>query len=328
MCKNLLATVYYRLNPAAWRIRSKKWLSCRRLVSYIYFKLKRRLRLDLSFYPPGPSDIPIDVFMPALEKDADMLRLSVKAVHQNVMHPISNIYIVAPPDSQVLKGIASDEGCIFVSEEEVVPLDIRSIKYQVRGYDRSGWIYKMLCNLAADTVCKERYILVLDADTIFIRPQIFVYRGRPLFNLSDEYHCPYFEANARLLELRPPLCRAFTTHYMLFDADVLRELRTAIATKSQLAWYDAIVKAIDTTELSGFSDYELYGSFYLRCTARPCILNYWSNISLTIDRYAELDALVKEYEATHASLSLHSYQRQRLQRITVTSQLPTTAAAT
>lgn len=293
----------------SWSIPGDRLLSLRRLGSLAWFKLKRRVGLDYSFDPPAPSSVPIDLFMPVVEKDAEMLDLALAGVKEHVQHPIGTIYLVAPKGAQRIRAVAKRHGCTFIDEDDVLDLDKPDIGYVVNGENRNGWIYKMLLNLSADTICRNRHILILDADTVFIAPQIFLQHGRPLFNLSDEYHRPYFEATKRMVGIPHGLSRSFITHYMLFDAHVLKQLRSELERHWGAPWYTGIVNNIDKTELSGFADYEIYGDFYLKYGPSKPSLNYWSNISLSIKRLDEFEQLARRYAGRYRSISLHNYDR-------------------
>jgi uncharacterized protein DUF6492 len=246
--------------------------------------------------------------MPTLEKDADMLDIALQHARQYILHPIEKIYIIAPPTSKKLREIAKKHNCTFVDETSILGFDKEAIDYKVNNINRNGWIYKMLINLAADTVSKNRYILVLDADTCFIAPQIFLYKDRPLFNLSNEYHQPYFNATKRLLGIQHRLSRSFITHYMLLDAEVLKSLRSTIEAKWRKPWHQAIINIIDKTETSGFADYETYGDYYMAMAKKKPILNYWSNESLTVDSFEDLAKIAESLRSSFRSISLHNYK--------------------
>lgn len=237
-----------------------------------------------------------------------MLDIALEYAKKNILHPIKNIYIIAPPNSKKLQATAKKHKATFIDETKVLDLKKDEIDYKVGTLNRNGWIYKMLINLSADTVSKSRYILILDADTCFIAPQIFVYKERPLFNLSNEYNQAYFDATERVIGLKHKPSRSFITHYMLFDAEALRKLRAAIEEKWQKPWYKAIIDSIDKKERSGFADYEIYGDFYMDSMPKKPILNYWSNESLTIDSLADINAKIKSLSSSFRSVSFHNYQ--------------------
>lgn len=297
------------LRTSEWRVKGRFILSTRRLIYFIYLKMKRKLHLDISFDSPGASNAPIDVYMPTIEKDCMMLPFSIRGIRENVQHPITNIYIVAPKSAKNVQRIAKQEKCVFIDEAEVLPFSKDKINYVHNGENRGGWIYKMLLNLNSGKVCTEKHILIVDSDTVFIRPQIFLFNDKPLFNLGDSYHEPYFEANIRIFGLRHRLSRSFITHYMLFDSTVLDKLQSAIEEASGKTWYDGIIDGIDTSVQSGFADYEIYGDFYREALKLPCILNCWSNISMGISRLDKLPSMIEAARPHYASVSLHNYSR-------------------
>lgn len=292
-----------------WHIQGKLVLSARRFIKFLYYKFRRTLRLDTSFYCPGESSVRIDVFMPTVEKDAPVLPYAIAGLKANVKHPISAIYIVAPKNAKEVRRIAEENGCIFVDEANVLPISKDSIDYVHDGENRGGWVFKMLLNLYADTICNEKNILILDADTVFIRPQIFIYKGKPIFNESPYYHKPYYEANMRLFGLGHPSSMSFITHYMMFNSDALVKLRSAIESYSKAPWYSAIIGSIDTTESSGFADYEIYGDFYRNMLKNPSILNYWLVYDRQIAALGEVKETLATFTDRYGAVALHNYNR-------------------
>ena len=72
--------------------------------------------------------------------------------------------------------------CEVVDEQDVLPIRRDDIDYQFGSVDRSGWLFQQLLKLSADTISSSDHVLVLDADTVMIRPQSFHVRrqGRAL----------------------------------------------------------------------------------------------------------------------------------------------------
>jgi len=291
-----------------WHRPGKHYLSARRAVKYAYYKFKRTLRVDRAFYPVGSSDISLSVFMPTVEKDAETLPLALQNLRKYVRHPISDIYIVAPSSAVTVKKIAKEYDCIFVPEDGLLPLKKSDIKYVHNGENRGGWVYKMLLNLYADSVCSERYILILDSDTVFIRPQRFIYKNRVIVNESPLYHKPYYEANKRLLGLKHSSCMSYITHYMLFDATILKELRANIEEKNNKPWCEAIISNIDTNESSGFADYEIYGDYAAQRKV-PMVKNFWLVCDQRISKRMSITEMERNYSRKFGAIALHNYAR-------------------
>lgn len=184
------------------------------------------------------------------------------------------------------------------------------INYFYNGFNKSGWIYKMLLNLNADKICKQSHILVLDSDTLFIKPQTFIYKDKILFNVSDEYHAPYFRANEKILGIKHNTSRSFITHYMLFDARTLKKYRNSLRKRWGREWYRAIIDNLDKSTAMAFADYESYADFYITNNPKKYELDYWSNLSYEIDSLDKLDKII-EYalsKGIYKSVSLHNFQ--------------------
>ncbi len=308
--------ISYLFPRKAWYLKGRVVLSIRRLVYLVYLRLKRKLGQDYSFSIPEESSVPIDIFMPTLEKDATMLKHAIDYARLNIKHPISNIYVVSSGDSKVLKKLAKDKDCVYIEEKDVLPgLEKKYINYSYNGFDKNGWIYKMLLNLNAHNVCKEDNILVLDSDTLFILPQILLYKNRPLFNLSDEYYDPYYQANKHILGVPHKLSRSFITHYMLFNRDVLASMHKHLEDKWNKPWHMAIIDNLDKSTPMAFADYESYGDYYLAKGPNRPHLNYWSNLSgklkdFHLDSFIELALKAKVFR----SISLHTFLKKTTQK--------------
>lgn len=275
----------------------------------LFYKTKRLLRLDSSFYMPIESDMKIDLFMPTLEKDAKVLDICLENAKIYIKHPIGNIYIVAPRNAKNVKKIADKHGCKFVDEDSILPIRKNEIRYVHNGEDRSGWIFKMLLNLSADKACKEKNILILDADTVFIRPTIFIYKNKPIYNESTLFHKPYFDTNQRIFELKHPSSLSYITHYQLFQSDILKQLRIDIEKYNNKPWYEAIIDNLDTNEGSTFADYEIYADYYIHRLNKPAIVNYWVVKDSGINGYDEFLLIKNKLSKKYGAVALHNYDR-------------------
>ena len=281
-------------------------LTLRRLLSAVFYQTRRALGGDRSFSPRGPSQVPIDIFIPTVDKDLALLKHCIVNARLSVLHPIGGVYIVAPGQDAAIRAVARELDCHFVPEETVLPVSKEHIDHRAEGRNLSGWLFQQLLKLSADKVCPNRYILILDSDTCLLGPKSFLHKDRPLFDLSAEYHESYYSMNQRLLALRRRISRSFITHYMLFDATVLERLRTDIERRWHRPWYQAILDCVDKREVLCFSEYELYGDYYRRHGPKRPIFNLWSNLS---QRYISEDHLwlvLDPARAAYRSISFHN----------------------
>lgn len=307
----------HRIKTWTDKIKIPRWikfdnplLSIRAAFRVMFLRLKRTFRADSSFYVHRGSTVKIDIFMPTLEKDAKVLPVCLKYAKKFIKHPIGNIYIISPRSAKQVRHIAKSFGCVWIDEESILPITKKDINYIHNGEDRAGWVFKMLLNLSADKVCKEKNILVLDSDTVFLRPQIFIYKGKPIFNESPLYHKPYFNMNIRLFGLRHPSSLSYITHYMLFNSEILKSLRSDIEKhNNSKRWYEAIINKIDTREGSGFADYEIYADYYLHRLKKSAVINYWLVKDSGISNYETLLKLKKTLSNKYGAVALHNYDR-------------------
>lgn len=261
------------------------------------------LGIDCQFKKHVGDPTPIDVLIPTTLKDLDVLEYSVNAVQKNIKHPIKQIFIVAP-DEVKIRETALKLGCVFVDETEAVNgLAKKDIHYMVRGIDRSGWLLQQLIKLSADEIAHEEYILVMDSDTIVNRPLQYVFENKTILNVSDERHQAYYDVYRKLMGEDVISNKSFVAHNMLFSKKILKEMKAHIEQIHHTNWIDAILRNIDYTDTSGFSEYETYGNYLLRHHPDAVKIEYWFNKSLK-----GVDGIEKT-PSYYKTISIHSYSK-------------------
>lgn len=251
----------------------------------------------------------IDVVIACIDKDLPTLKFCIQAARLFIEDGVDRIYVVAP-ESPAIRAVALGQDAIFINENDVLPeLKRADVRCTVNGLDRSGWIFKQILVLAADRISPAEHILVLDADTILIRPHRFLFHGKTTFFVSDELHPPYFEAYRRLLRMPWRFPLSFVSHYMLFERRRLTALRAAIEAEADgLSWHRAILALADgTKEISFFSEYETYGNFCLFKYPDDVLLQYWNNMPMGRGMLDHVNQLIARFQHTHRALSFHSY---------------------
>lgn len=204
----------------------------------------------------------IDVVIPAIEKDLGILPLCVEGIRRCVANPVRCIYLVAP-DTEAMRRAAVQLDLEFVDERRVLGYAPRELHYvTVAGNDRSGWLYQQLLKLSGG-VGTEPYFLVIDADHVLLQKHTFVdAAGHQVMYRSSEYHAPYYEAMARLLGIGWVEPLSYVAHKMVFDRQLLDDMRSRIERiAAPEAWDKAIIAASDMATDSPFSEYETYGHF-------------------------------------------------------------------
>ena len=257
-----------------------------------------------NFYQLGDtctSEIPIDVLLCTCSKDFDTLGLVVDSIKHNVNHPINNIYIVAPKGE--IECFCMYNNCIFIDENDFLQLKPKDINYKPRGIDRSGWIFQQLVKLNSDTIGNADYILVADSDSVFSTPQCFIdSNNKIIMDISDEWHVPYSSPMSLLVPNVNRLPISFVAHHMLFDKNVLKELKNEIQKNTKQIWYNAIISSLDINELSSFSEFELYGNYIYTKYKEKLKLKYWYNIVLQ-----RKDFSFFQNKDLYKTISMHDY---------------------
>jgi hypothetical protein len=93
---------------------------------------------------------------------------------------------------------------------------------------------------------------------------------------------------------------------MVMNRGVLAELKAQIEEHSGSSWWQAIIDACDSSVLSGFSEYELYGNYALS-RDRSMVRRWWANLPLSRDQVASLDDLQRRHGSTYRTVSFHHY---------------------
>lgn len=293
----LLKTAWDGLNSIV-RFNVAKKRAYRRSFYLNYFKfIKGSKQYNKGFLNP------IDVFIPVIERDFDTLLLTVPSLRLFSNNPIKNIYLVAP-HSAIIKEYAEKNNCQFIDETSIIS-KTENLEYIIGGVDRSNWLYQQLLKLSWDKVSKNDYCLIFDADTVLLKNHSFVSDGKISFNISDEYHNPYFITYNKLLNIQPKLPISFIGHYMVFERETTNALKKIIEKTSDLSWIKAIIKHTDFNEPSGFSEYETYGHYMNQFFKSKTRITFQENILLKRDALEELSTLVNKYSDDYLTISFH-----------------------
>lgn len=272
----------------------------------LYFFWLKRAKPFFGSISQVRSSLPIDVVIPVVKKDLITLSQVIDAAKRYVAHPIMNIIIIAPDDTNI-KDLCTEKQCKFIDENTVLPICRRDIEYVVNGVDRSGWIFQQFLKLGSDSVCTQANYLVIDADTVLLRSHSFKHGKKVIFNCSDEYHHPYFETFRKLFGYETNFPLSFISHIMLFEKDKLIEFRKEIEAKNGKDWYWAIISKLDITQTSSFSEQDSYANFVWKKHKNSIILEYWFNFGLARSNLADLDTLSSKFSHLYKSVSFHSY---------------------
>ena len=172
-----------------------------------------------------------------------------------------------------------------------------------------GWVLQQFIKFhAAGRLPTEDY-LVLDADTVFLRPQIFFRGERTVLRYSDQYELLYNRSLELILGHRRRFPVSFVTHHMLFNAGIVQQILRLIERRFERPWWQAIIEEVDKGHLISFSEFELYGNFALTQAGwrRRLALEYWAGLDRQADELSELSRICSVSSGRFNSVSFHSH---------------------
>lgn len=202
----------------------------------------------------GPGQA-LTVVVPAIEKDSPVLRHCLRSIREMIKDNVTEVWIVAP-ESVRIREVAAAEKCKFIMEDDILPRPAAELKCR-------GWVLQQFIKFNAANFIRTPDYLVVDADTVFLRPQYFFRGGRAGLRYADQYELLYNRSLELVFghPLRFPV--SFVTHHMLFNVEQVRQLLKMIEDRFGLPWWEAVLKEMDQGHPISFSEYELYGHFIL-----------------------------------------------------------------
>jgi hypothetical protein len=275
-------------------------------------KIRYRLFAWRHFPELKPSQEPIDVVIPLVAKDLRIFPLCLEGIRHCVPHPIKDIYIVAPPQDEVIQ-FCQENGLVFVDESTVFGFNPKEINLKVNWSDgtikdRSGWFFQQLLKLSGK-VGTCRYYLCIDADHVLIRPHVFLTEdSKTVFYQTYEYHQPIIDHLHRFLPELQLDNLSYVDHKMLFDKEQLKVLQETISKRWGKPWLDAAIESYDRSLAtpSAFSEFEIYGNFVKDKIRRP-----WLQKALRYSKLADYDTLCKQWGGSRWSLTFPEYMNKK-----------------
>ena len=256
------------------------------------------------------SEVPaIEVIIPVHPKDDRNLPLVLQGVREGSVNPIGQVFLVTPDSEKQALQIRFPQ-CSVLGDREVLGDSLWNLVQNRVPHWRRSWIIQQIAKLLLSRASTARGCLVLDADTVLLRPRTWVNcDGVQLLSIANEYHWPYQDHVMKMWsDVRPVARFSFVTHHQLMQPVHVRKM---FASEKSLAKWVALA---DWNDGSPVSEYQSYGAWiaskypHLVRTAR------WANRALVP---ASLDGLHEPSGVTIGrlrnqwpyaySVSFHSY---------------------
>jgi hypothetical protein len=255
---------------------------------------------------PKSDNLNIDVAFVVHEKDFKTLEIAISSVKLYLEQPVTTIYVISKITPKVQE-ICHRLDVQLISEDDIFSEAYSFSLESSGGVDRSGWLKQQLIKLSLDSLGGEENILVLDADTILLRPQSVTSNRKNVMQFSQEFHPTYYQTYMRLLGRETSCKISCITHKMVFNKVRLKELKSEIENRHNLTWHKAVYLCSDLTDNSCFSEYELYGHWMLEKYPEELIVNFWSNTALRLNSLKSAIELSEKYGTDFETASFHSY---------------------
>lgn len=264
--------------------------------------------------PLPAEDVAIDVAIPCVSKDFDILPLCLEGIRKNITNKIINIYIITPDTESFDKAlIARFPEIVIIDEREVMGFGAKDLRRYLpeQKFHRAGWIYQQLIKLSG-RVGTEENVLFIDSDHILLKPHVFIDKNkRTVFYRSEEAYYPYYENIKRLTGQFPVSRFSYVAHKMLFNKKQLHQIRKRLggeeAGESRFPkWIETICASLDwnLTDMP-FSEFELYGNLFPR-SCKKCVL--WRQKTLSgNDDEIKFANLVEMYGKRYLSVTYPAY---------------------
>jgi hypothetical protein len=293
-----------KLQALYWFQRFNKYKSYENSFNDLQFNPSERLLINFSKEP-------IDVVIPCVEKDLDVLNyciLSIRAFCRN----IRKIYVVSKT-KLTIEAEWFDESKFPFNKldiaKDLMKSDTLAIEYLADQKNRAGWYFQQLLKLYAPFVIPDisSNVLVVDADLVFLKPVYFQNEnGAPLFNITTEHELSYFRHIKRLL---PGLTRVKTgcsgvAHHMLFQRQILASLFKKVEQLHEKPFWRVFCDKVSEDDIygSGASEYEMYFNFVLSVCPEAQIR------FLKMESIDNLRDLLK-YQKKYDCVVLHSWMK-------------------
>jgi hypothetical protein len=196
-------------------------------------------------------------------KDIDCWRLTSRNL---VTFLNASSYWLITPDTEVeeFKSVSPQEIVVLPESMFTVGFETKlALKISAAGSKRYGWYLQQLIKLQAlkDSVDFDR-VVIWDADTVPLRNlDFFDEHGNCKYYWSNEYHLPYFLNIDRLLQLDKVAPYSFIAQSFPIIRKQIDAFFVYLENMHSDNWHDAILESIDFSESSGFSEYEVLGTF-------------------------------------------------------------------
>lgn len=317
-------TLQYRIAELTWitifgmasilRINKIRSINRISICAFSYLWEKEGLRAFLDFSPVrkfvdscqfpfslvGDTKTPISVIIPCHPKDSALMSFVLTGLEKNCLNQITEVIIVSPSSFPIT--FKSKLNLRILQDSDVLdPKLVATIKSNFPA-SQFGWVVQQVLKIrcALQHSVNEK-ILIVDSDTILIKPTLFVLGDCQTLSITREYHRQYVKQYQNFTNSDFDTGLSYVTHYQLWQRDILASL-----------WGDDRLtdwlNAADLSSISSISEYHSYGSHLIRNFPDRFSYSEWGNAEMSRSLVEDLDyASISQAFPNARSVSIHSY---------------------
>lgn len=203
-----------------------------------------------------------DIVIPFGPSDKHIINQQIEYTKKNIIG-YRNIYIISyDPNIHI-------DGCQTI-QESLFPFSLQTVSMIHGKSGRNGWYLQQLLKIYALIIIPDilERCLIIDSDTIFLKPTIFVNDNKCLYNFGSEYHLPYFRHMSELDNnlVRMDISKSGICHHMMLEKKYIMEIIHKIEEKHNDKFYNVFLKMVSESDKShsGASEYEIYFNYMLK----------------------------------------------------------------
>jgi hypothetical protein len=222
----------------------------------------------------------IDVVIPCIEKDFELLDLCIEAIIRNSLNPINRILIVT--NSQLADRLTNKyrQQISVIFEENCIPEDVMNYVRQIIPRDKQGWVIKQILGMFMAHNSKVAGLLVLDADTILLGKRLFLDSGKQILFPVVEFNLWDSVTTEKTWPFLKSLPISFTAHHILLQPGVVRNMFAELG-GLELGIKKWLAATFVKDTWNPISDMHSYGTWLMRFEYDKVFLAKWKNLRVS-----------------------------------------------
>ena len=277
----------------------------KKIVSMKLFKFIRHFLIRtweiIRYRQDGFSQTSCDVVLICHEKDFKTVKHVIDGLSANSLNPIKNIFFVS---TVKIRPNWLPKTIKYIYENDIS--GVKEAKILLKTLPYKGWILQQILKLSADQFSKK--FIVLDCDTVLLKPHLFFDSEATVLRLAYEYS-PHYRLFEKSLGISSIGFFSYTCHMMPYQSEVLSLLKIRIDNLTGMNWIEYFCKfAIDHG--MAINEQDLYAKFLIT-EKFPVIYRPWFNKTVPIQPGISYQTLKRSFPRRN-SVSLHNNKDRQL----------------